>query len=145
MTSNIDQPEAVIEEQNSSVYIDDYSQLRLSYYRHPGNITISTENEESEYTTDTAVTIETNLSDVSIKENCQKLRNYHISQIPDLPHPSFTVASIIASASQRMGSFNFKYNDKIEEKGNTREPCKYEKFSPQRKSSLKPDQFCADK
>ncbi|XP_063367328.1 uncharacterized protein LOC134655795 [Cydia amplana] len=64
----------------------------------------------------------------------QRRREYYISQIPDLPHPSYTMASIIAAKSRQMGG-NFTYNNRIE-------PGKAEmEFSPRDRSTMLPRQF----
>ncbi|KAG6452455.1 uncharacterized protein LOC115445011 [Manduca sexta] len=157
----------LLEEENmTNCFIDDYSHLRLSYYQH--RLSSSNESEASDYVIvssgdtsessdfvmvssdqtdlsrysleDSRTTEQTDISDTSIKiDERQILRDYYISQIPDLPHPSFTVASIIASASQRMGGVHFKYNDRIEQ-GDAGDQVDVE-FSPSRRSTLIQGQF----
>ncbi|KAF9823849.1 hypothetical protein SFRURICE_013386 [Spodoptera frugiperda] len=131
---------------SSSGYIDDYSQLRLSYYQHRGTISditdISGDTSTEEQTFDT---VETSLNETSVtvdekEASRQKLRDYYISQIPDLPHPSYVVASIISSASRKMGSIHLRYNDRIEQ-GKAPDSRNDSKFDPERRSTLKPNQF----
>ncbi|KAM3962519.1 uncharacterized protein ACR2FA_003424 [Aphomia sociella] len=131
-------------DQVSGFFIDDYSHLRLSYQRahfkeSMSNVTFtdsSVSNRDSSIGFNSCDTIETDLSE-SFKEpdERQKMREYYISQLPDLPHPSFTVASIIANASQKMGS-QFRYNDRTEQ-GKSTEQSELFEFSPQRRSTLK--------
>ncbi|XP_022818027.1 uncharacterized protein LOC111350627 [Spodoptera litura] len=132
---------------SSSGFIDDYSQLRLSYYQHRGAISDVTDISEdtSAEETHTFETVETSLSETSVtvdekEARRQKLRDYYISQIPDLPHPSYVVASIISSASHKMGSIHLRYNDRIEQ-GKVPDSRNDLKFDPERRSTLKPNQF----
>uniref|UniRef100_A0A2A4J1T9 Uncharacterized protein n=1 Tax=Heliothis virescens TaxID=7102 RepID=A0A2A4J1T9_HELVI len=127
---------------SSSGFIDDYSQLRLSYYQHRGDISdisCGTSNTSSEFET-----IETNLSETTILDakevERQKLREYYISQIPELPHPSYVAASIISSAASKMGSV-FRYNDRIEQGSQVPDLPNDMKFDPKRRSTLKPNEF----
>lgn len=135
------------EASTSEFYIDDYSQLRLSYYQvgeTDTSLPASTDN-SSTYGEETCDTLETDLnvtsSEDAKEQERQKLRDYYVSQIPDLPHPSYIVASIISSASHRMGSVHLKYNDRIEQGNQFCDADKYMKFSPQRRSTLKPSEF----
>ncbi|XP_026734710.1 uncharacterized protein LOC113498765 [Trichoplusia ni] len=126
---------------SSSDFIDDYSQLRLSYYQQRSEFDISTTDSYSDETFNTA---ETDLSEVpkDPKETeRQKLRDYYISQIPDLPHPAYTVASIISAASRKMGPIHFRYNDRIEQGDEIRDSRNDLEFAPERRSTLKPNQF----
>lgn len=126
---------------SSSDFIDDYSQLRLSYYQQRSEFDISTTESYSDETFNTA---ETDLSEVpkDPKETeRQKLRDYYISQIPDLPHPAYTVASIISAASRKMGPIHFRYNDRIEQGDEIRDSRNDLEFAPERRSTLKPNQF----
>ncbi|XP_061721426.1 uncharacterized protein LOC133528179 [Cydia pomonella] len=75
---------------------------------------------------------ESSVQDIEIER--QRRREYYISQIPDLPHPSYTMASIIAAKSRQMGG-NFAYNNRIE-KGNAEI-----EFSPRDRSTMLPCQF----
>nr|XP_021194976.2 uncharacterized protein LOC110379581 [Helicoverpa armigera] len=127
---------------SSSGFIDDYSHLRLSYYQYRGDISdisSGTSNTSSEFET-----IETNLSETTVVDakevERQKLREYYISQIPDLPHPSFVAASIISSAATRMGSV-FRYNDRIEQGSQVPDLKNDMEFDPKRRSTLKPNEF----
>lgn len=70
------------------------------------------------------------------------LREYLVSQIPDLPHPSVTAASIISSAMHRTDPTNrFVYNNQIEQGRSTDEDVEDEigTFAPERRSTLKPE------
>ncbi|CAB3248975.1 unnamed protein product [Arctia plantaginis] len=133
----------------SEFYIDDYSQLRLSYYRvSDTDVTLEASTDDSNtYAEETCDTLETDLNvtsnggDDAKEVERQKLRDYYISQIPDLPHPAYSVASIISSASHRMGSVHLKYNNRIEQGDQLRDTEKYMEFSPQRRSTLKPSEF----
>ncbi|XP_069360801.1 ATP-dependent DNA helicase DDX31-like [Maniola hyperantus] len=79
-------------------------------------------------------------SKVLNEEERRKLREYLVSQIPDLPHPSYTAASIIASASHRMDPSNrFVYSNRIEQGNRRDEDFEMETFTPERRSTLKPD------
>ncbi|CAD0203847.1 unnamed protein product [Chrysodeixis includens] len=127
---------------SSSGFIDDYSQLRLSYYQHrdafdPSSFTSGTADE----TFNTAETDLTELPEDPKEAERQKLRDYYISQIPDLPHPAYTVASIISAASRKMGPIHFKYNDRIEQGDEIRDSRNDLEFAPERRSTLKPNQF----
>ncbi|XP_026762236.2 uncharacterized protein LOC113521000 [Galleria mellonella] len=126
----------------SGFFIDDYSHLRLSYHQphfKTSNVTSSdsaVSNSDSSFGFNSCDTIETNLSEcVKDSDEKQKMREYYISQLPDLPHPSFTVASIIATASQKAGS-QFRYNNRIEQ-GKKRERAVDLEFLPKRRSTLK--------
>ncbi|XP_063627665.1 uncharacterized protein LOC134799207 [Cydia splendana] len=72
------------------------------------------------------------VQDIEIER--QRRREYYISQIPDLPHPSYTMASIIAAKSRQMGG-NFAYNNRIEQGKAELE------FSPRDRSTMLPRQF----
>nr|XP_026489748.1 uncharacterized protein LOC113396139 [Vanessa tameamea] len=112
-------------------FIDDYSHLRLSYYQHRGNDTTDYSN----------LSLNESKQDKNkIDDERRRLREYYVSQIPDLPHPSFTVASIIASASQKMnaGNSGFIYEKQIEQ-GTKRKDEDKVKFNPARRSTLKPN------
>ncbi|KPI92373.1 hypothetical protein RR46_13594 [Papilio xuthus] len=123
-------------------FFEDLSHLRLSYYRYE----LSNHNSEtidSQFTQNDSSIIEkdtilTNISD--LKED--KTRKY-ISQLPDLPHPAYTMASIIASASNKMGSGSicFKYDDKVQVGTNARDvqSKKQIQFNPTRRSTLQPN------
>lgn len=125
-------------------FIDDYSHLRLSYYQVREG-TLSFDQSIESPTRDSSErnhTFNTSLTDVSESlvttqdietDERQRLREYYISQIPDLPHPSFTMSSIIASASHKMGG-DFIYNDRVEQKGGDEDM----EFSPQRRSTMQP-------
>ncbi|CAH0690108.1 unnamed protein product [Spodoptera exigua] len=131
---------------SSSGFIDDYSQLRLSYYQHRGAILDITDISEDTSAGETFETVETSLSETSVtvdekEARRQKLRDYYISQIPDLPHPSYVVASIISSASRKMGSIHLRYNDRIEQGKQAPDSQNDLEFDPERRSTLKPNQF----
>ncbi|XP_045502858.1 uncharacterized protein LOC123699860 [Colias croceus] len=123
-------------------FIDDYSHLRFSYYQNrdgPLDSTLETMCNSTLPSDDaTSTTMETNVSDIEHVDERQELRNYYVSQIPELPHPANTVASIIASASNSMNSGNmrFKYADKIETA--KKQPSAELEFSPSRRSTLMP-------
>ncbi|XP_063387312.1 uncharacterized protein LOC134673278 [Cydia fagiglandana] len=72
------------------------------------------------------------VQDIEIER--QRRREYYISQIPDLPHPSYTMASIIAAKSHQMGG-NFAYNNRIEQGKAELE------FSPRDRSTMMPRKF----
>ncbi|CAH2244277.1 uncharacterized protein LOC120632049 [Pararge aegeria] len=144
-------------------FIDDYSHLRLSYYQYRDDITldVSDSYQDSAYSTNASTnksfrdaTNSTNTNSTNAKstntnstsvgpkhlqeEERRKLREFYISQIPDLPHPSYTAASIIASASHRMDPTNrFVYNKKIEQ--GTKMEDDMTSFTPGRRSTLKPN------
>ncbi|CAF4910829.1 unnamed protein product [Pieris macdunnoughi] len=107
-------------------FIDDYSHLRFSYYQD--------DSFNSSFTTNSSVlsndTLETNVSDFNTKKA--------EPQIPDLPHPSYVMASIISSASNRMntGNMQFKYANGVETAKT--QPAQF-KFSPSRRSTLMPE------
>ncbi|CAH4031848.1 unnamed protein product [Pieris brassicae] len=109
----------------SGEFIDDYSHLRFSYYQ---------DDTLNSFTTNSSVlsndTLETNVSDFNIKKPKP--------QIPDLPHPSYVMASIISSASNRMntGNMQFKYANGVETAKT--QPAQF-KFSPSRRSTLMPE------
>ncbi|KAJ0173691.1 hypothetical protein K1T71_010840 [Dendrolimus kikuchii] len=147
--------ESMADAGTSGYFIDDYSHLRLSYYQLRGNDTedsLSSQKSNGTLSSDASMdgsckTFDTVLSETSINPakvdvDRQKMRDYNISQIPDFPHPAFSVASIISSASQRMESdICLIYNDKIEQ-GNTRNlESDVEEFTPNRRSTLKPSDF----
>ncbi|XP_059053402.1 uncharacterized protein LOC131847773 [Achroia grisella] len=126
----------------SGFFIDDYSHLRLSYHGAHFKTSKETSSDssvsygDSSFGFNSCDTIETDLSEcVQESDERKKMREYYISQLPDLPHPSCTVASIIATASQKMGS-QFRYNSRIErgESSGRREELQ---FLPQRRSTLK--------
>ncbi|XP_063539090.1 uncharacterized protein LOC134748286 [Cydia strobilella] len=75
---------------------------------------------------------ESPVQDIEIER--QRRREYYISQIPDLPHPSYTMASIIAAKSRQMGG-NFAYNNRIEQGKAEMD------FSPRDRSTMLPCQF----
>ncbi|XP_046971568.1 uncharacterized protein LOC124538526 [Vanessa cardui] len=110
-------------------FIDDYSHLRLSYYQHRGNVT----SDDSNTTLN-----ESKMDKNKIDDERRRLREYYVSQIPDLPHPSYTVASVIATASQKMNGNGFKYEKQIEQ-GTKRQDEDKVKFDPARRSTLKPN------
>ncbi|KAJ8713958.1 hypothetical protein PYW08_007578 [Mythimna loreyi] len=140
---------------SSSEFIDDYSHLRLSYYQHRGplsDVSGGTSEDKSEETFDTVLTDLSEVSQTSIDDEkqaeIQKLREYNVTQIPDLPDPSYVAASIISSASHKMGpvhGVHFKYNDRIEQ--GSRVPASWNdlEFDPQRRSTMKPNQFVIPK
>ncbi|CAG9565378.1 unnamed protein product [Danaus chrysippus] len=124
------------DDSNSEFFIDDYSHLRLSYYQWRGdepNSTLDSTSDLSLCNIEDPKPIDNDSSD----EGRKKLRQYLISQIPDFPHPSCTVASIIASASQRMNSrkSSFIYDKRIEEGVKKKRAPVI--FSPERRSTLK--------
>lgn len=130
---------------SSSGYIDDYSHLRLSYYQHQSNVSEISSGTSEDTSCDTFDTMETELSETSVVDakevERQKMREYYISQIPDLPHPSYTMASIISSASRKMGPMYLRYNDRIEQGSQVRDSMNNLEFNPHRRSTLKPNQF----
>lgn len=132
---------------SSEFYIDDYSHLRLSYYQpdDTGSTFEPSTDESNTFCKESCDTLETELSVTSIVDakeaERQKLREYYISQIPDLPHPAYTAASIIASASQRMGGVLLRYNDRIEPGNQVHDAYKEMEFTPKRRSTLKPGEF----
>lgn len=106
-------------------FIDDYSHLRFSYYQDESlNSSFATNSVSSNDT------LETNVSDFDIEKSKP--------QMPDLPHPSCVMASIISSASNRMntGNMRFKYANRIETAKT--QPTQF-KFSPSRRSTLMPE------
>ncbi|XP_028038626.1 uncharacterized protein LOC114249305 [Bombyx mandarina] len=129
--TSVQHSDTIKEENTTDNFIDDYSHLRLSYYRKQKEDSF-----DLNEVTDISFELSNEINDTTVKDEQQSLKDYYISQIPDLPHPSFTVASIIASASQKMGSVNLKYNDRIEQ-GNVSKNTDME-FVPQRRSTLKP-------
>lgn len=155
-TSQNEVLEQTVETGSSSGYfIDDYSHLRLSYYQLRNNNTEETLSSEKLDVTlsscasmdESSTTIETVLYETSIKptkvdEDRQKIWDYHTSQIPDLPHPAFSVASIISSASQRMESgVRLMYNDRIEHNNTQNIASDVDEFNPERRSTMKPSEF----
>lgn len=144
------------EEIAEGTFIDDLSHLRLSYYQQRGmsheNIPNFEESaDDSGLTSNCSVTMEEKptvdtmlmeLTELKEESEREKRREIYISKIPELPHPSFTVASIIASASQKMDSgIYLKYNNRIEESRKC--DCRDEKleFNPKRRSTLKPKNY----
>lgn len=121
-------------------FIDDYSHLRLSYYLHrdenESSIDFYSNSSNSNLSQDV---LNTEDNKKKIDEERRRLREYYVSQIPDLPHPACTVASIIASASRRMNSrnANFIYENKIVQ-GMKRQDKEMD-FAPNRRSTLKPN------
>lgn len=121
-------------------FIDDYSHLRLSYYLHrdekESSIDFYSNSSNSNLSQDVSNTED---NKKKIDEERRRLREYYVSQIPDLPHPACTVASIIASASRRMNSrnANFIYENKIVQ-GMKRQDKEMD-FAPNRRSTLKPN------
>lgn len=146
--------------QESGLFIDDYSHLRLSYYQQRTLDFISNTNDDSSFSTNPdvslnrsdCITMETEINDttstdiktVEEKDEHQKPREHLVSQMPDLPHPSFTMASILGAASQRMSRADgvyLRYNNKIEE-GLSRVRSRDEiNFSPHHRSTMLPNQF----
>ncbi|CAH2094640.1 unnamed protein product [Euphydryas editha] len=118
-------------------FIDDYSHLRLSYYqpREEQELSIDFYNNSNS----SQNLLESEEDKRKVDEERRRLREYYVSQMPDLPHPSCTVASIIASASQRMNSGygNFIYDKKIVQ-GTKRQDEEID-FTPNRRSTLKPN------
>ncbi|XP_028176230.1 uncharacterized protein LOC114364316 [Ostrinia furnacalis] len=129
------------DESSTSGFIDDYSHLRLSYHRdmdESWEIVEMSSWEIVEMSQDEAEV--SNVSDKTddASDARQKLREFWISQMPDLPHPSVTMASIISSASQKMGMVQLKYSDRSEPgqiSQNESQPSP-NRFSPQRRSTL---------
>lgn len=113
-------------------FIDDYSHLRFSYYQEESQLDNSMATGSSFSSNDT---LETNVSDI---DNINKKSERNILQIPELPHPSCVVSSIISSASNRMNSGNmrFKYADRI---ATAKTQTAQVKFSPSRRSTLIPE------
>ncbi|CAK1553874.1 unnamed protein product [Leptosia nina] len=109
-------------------FIDDYSHLRFSYYQDGDPNTTLQSNSSFVTANDT---IQTFVSDISVNERRERV------DIPELPHPAFTMAAIIASASNRMnaGNMQFKYADKIETAKTETEALT---FSPSRRSTMCP-------
>ncbi|KAI8425157.1 hypothetical protein MSG28_006986 [Choristoneura fumiferana] len=143
---NMDQEDTLENgEEPSETFIDDYSHLRLSYYQVRDGTSLSFDQTIESPTQDSSElnhTFNTALTDVSESlattqdietDEREKLREYYISQMPDLPHPSFTMSTIIASASHKMGG-NFIYNDRVEQKGGDEDV----EFFPQRRSTMQP-------
>lgn len=121
-------------------FIDDSSHLRLSYYRCELHNSKSTSLvPESDSTVVENDTMLTNVSDLKHENDKQRK---HLYQLPDLPHPAYTMASIIASVSNKMGSgsIRFKYDDKVQV-GNTSDvqQKKEIQFNPTRRSTLQPN------
>ncbi|XP_045484498.1 uncharacterized protein LOC123689262 [Pieris rapae] len=110
----------------SGEFIDDYSHLRFSYYRDV-SLNSSFAINSSALSNDT---LETDVSESNIKKAKP--------QLPDLPHPSYVMASIISSASNRMntGNMQFKYANRVETAKT--QPAQF-KFSPSRRSTLLPE------
>ncbi|KPJ18127.1 hypothetical protein RR48_11975 [Papilio machaon] len=125
-------------------FIDDLSHLRLSYYRCESHSNSEITNDSKLTESDLSVIEkDTMLTDISdLKEEKDEQRKY-ISQFPDLPHPAYTMASIIASASNKMGSGRicFKYDDKVQVGTNARDVQnkKQIEFNPTRRSTLQPN------
>lgn len=122
------------EDNATGFFIDDYSHLRLSYHQ---------DFDDSAEVTNSSLVSEVSEQDSSLEqtdteeevdaetERRNKLREYWISQMPDLPHPAVTMAGIISAASRQMGMVNLVYSDRIEQ-GTSGE----EKFSPSKRSTL---------
>lgn len=123
------------EASTSDFFIDDYSHLRLSYHRD-----IDESDVDDEITEDEVETSDENDNSDDETDIRQRLREYWISQMPDLPHPAVTMASIISSASQKMGMVNLEYNDRIEPGYSVQEDEKRQtspqRFSPEHRSTL---------
>ncbi|XP_045776657.1 uncharacterized protein YBL113C-like isoform X2 [Maniola jurtina] len=118
---------------NSKV-LDELEKRNATPERYRENKDLSSANTNS--------TISTNATNSKVlnDDERRKLREYLVSQIPDLPHPSYTAASIIASASHRMDPSNrFVYNNRIEQGNRRDEDFEMETFTPERRSTLKPD------
>ncbi|XP_072929502.1 uncharacterized protein [Epargyreus clarus] len=125
-------------------FIDDYSHLRLSYYQ--------ARSFEDSMTSGIDIHYDPNLTEADVNTTCdntveeiqeqerRKLREYHVSQIPDLPPPTFTMASIVSSLSSKMnsGQHNFKYESQIEHGINTNGRDAENRFAPNRRSTLNP-------
>ncbi|KAJ8723986.1 hypothetical protein PYW07_007966 [Mythimna separata] len=151
--NNVTQSTSVQSDQtntSSSGFIDDYSHLRLSYYQHRGPLSDiasgTSEDTFSEETFDTVLTDLSEISPITIEGQAerQNLREYNVTQIPDLPDPSYVAASIISSASRKMGpvhGVHFIYNDRIEQGGRAPDSSNDLEFDPQRRSTMKPNQF----
>ncbi|VVC96427.1 unnamed protein product [Leptidea sinapis] len=119
-------------------FIDDYSHLRLSYYQNredPFDLSVNS-SFKSCISHDSVDTVgnDTNKDRTERK----KLLDYYVSQMPDFPHPSATVASIIATSSNKMNDgMRFKYDERVQTS-----MCKNHEdtlpFSPNRRSTLIP-------
>lgn len=137
--------------ESSSGYIDDYSHLRLSYYQYRS--ALSDKSSGTSADTSTQGTFDTALIDLSdtsqpsiveTEDERRNIRDYHVSQIPDLPDPSYVAASIISSASHNMGpvhGVHFRYNDRIEQESRIPDSQNDLEFDPPRRSTMKPNQF----
>ncbi|CAG9789235.1 unnamed protein product [Diatraea saccharalis] len=115
----------------SGYFIEDESHLRLSYYRENYNFDDSIDSFASAQSTSFQADQQQSVLD---RSDIRRKISEYVSQMPDLPHPSETVTSIITSASRKMGMVNLRYNNKIElGKKESDAP-----FSPNRRSTMNP-------
>lgn len=108
--------------ENSGEFIDDYSHVvKLSYFQQYNqqndltfNISRFTEKDSFVLSEENECDDDVETEETTFDKYVKKMReNFMSSKIPLLPHPSVTVASMISTASSKMGA-SFRHEDCVQ-------------------------------